>query len=34
VLGKIFGAKRKEVAGTGENCIMRSFMIGTVQQTL
>ena len=34
VLRKIFGHKREEVAGTGENCIMRSFMIDTLQQTL
>jgi len=34
MLRKIFGPKREEIAGTGENCIMRSFMIGTVQQTL
>jgi hypothetical protein len=34
VLRKILGPKREEVVGTGENCIMRSFMIGTVQHTL
>jgi hypothetical protein len=34
VLRKIFGPKSEEVVGTGEDCIMRSFMIDTVQQTL
>jgi hypothetical protein len=31
---KIFGHKRDEVTGTGENCIMRSFVICTPQQIL
>jgi hypothetical protein len=34
LLRKIFGSEWEEVAGTGENCIMSSIMIGTVQQTL
>jgi len=33
-LRKIFGSKRDEVTGECEDCIMRSFMIFTVHQTL
>jgi hypothetical protein len=32
VLRRIFGPKRDEVTGDGENCIMRSFMIFTHRQ--
>ena len=32
VLGGICGAKGQEVTGGGENCIMRSCMICTVQE--
>jgi hypothetical protein len=31
VLRRIFGLKRDEVTGSGENCIMRSFLISTHQ---
>jgi hypothetical protein len=34
VLRRIFGPKRYEVTGNGENCIMRSFMILTLPQAL
>jgi hypothetical protein len=32
VLRRIFGSKRNEVAENGENCIMRSFVICTLDQ--
>jgi hypothetical protein len=32
VLRRIFGPKRDEVIGAGENCIMRSFITCTVLQ--
>jgi hypothetical protein len=34
VLRRIFGPKRDEVTGNGENCIMKSFMICTLHQVL
>jgi hypothetical protein len=34
VLRRIFGPKRDEVTGNGENYIMRSFMICTVHHIL
>jgi hypothetical protein len=33
VLRRIFGLKRDEVMGDGENCIMRSFITYTPSQT-
>jgi hypothetical protein len=32
VLRRIFGPKRDEVTGNGENCIMRSFVICILRQ--
>jgi hypothetical protein len=32
VLRRIFGPKRDEVTGGGENCITRSFVICTLRQ--
>jgi hypothetical protein len=32
VLRRIFGPKRDEVTGVGENCIMRSFITCTLLQ--
>jgi hypothetical protein len=32
VLRRIFGLKKAEVMGGGENCIMKSFMICTLRQ--
>jgi hypothetical protein len=32
VLRRIFGPKRDEVTGGGENCIMRSFVICTLRR--
>jgi hypothetical protein len=34
VLMRIFGPKRDEVRGSGENCIMRSLMVCTVHPIL
>jgi hypothetical protein len=34
VLRRIFGPRRDEVAGGGENCIMRSFVICALRQVL
>jgi hypothetical protein len=34
VLRRIFGSKRDEVTGGGENCIMRSLMICTAHPIL
>jgi hypothetical protein len=34
VLSKLFGSKTEEVAGNGEDCILRSFMSSTLHQIL
>jgi hypothetical protein len=34
VLKRIFGPKREEVAGSGEDCIMRSFITCTLHKIL
>jgi hypothetical protein len=34
VLRRIFGPKKEEVAGAGENCIMRNFITHTLHRML